>query len=418
MKNKFKIFLSFVLSLIISFSVTPTTAFASQQNIDTCSVIFSYGTLEKPTSFVTQSNKNLPYTFSNGSINSIGYVSINFDCNISCSKNDVINVVIPQSDTHYPDTFECSERATINAVTSDGEEIYLGEGQLKYVGSCFIYEDISVPCDCTITYITASFEPKKINYLEDWQGSYLCRFTIDSITVSVESETKSLGNKISKFFTNLFDKLTTGLDNIGSWFRDLKDGISSFFSSLTESIRTFFTNLGNNLKEWFSNVGQWFKEIGDKIGGFFTDLWNNITIKFEELGNRISDWWQSVVDFFRSLFVPEEGYFDRYKVDWEAFISQHFGLLYQSTEIIEHIFSFLCSFGSDSYSFTIPEIKLPFLNNPVIVPQTSFEFNSLISQHTQIKYVYNTFQIMVTFISFLGLVLFAKKTLEDIIGER
>lgn len=417
MKNKLKAFLSFFLSLIIVFTVTPATVFASEYEFNTAHVIFSYGTLDSPTSF-KEYDKSLPNSFTEGIISQIGFVQISTDTSIRCSSGDVINVTVGQSYSRYGYSFNCV-RGTIRGIDSSGNTIYLADGTGIYDAEehAFKYVDVSVPRDCTIEFISFGFEPQKVRY-DGWTTSQACALRLTDFSVTVESEQSGFFNKVADFFKQLFEKLSSGLENIGSWFSDLGDKIGNFFSNLISNIQEQFTKMINNLKDFFSDVGQWFKDIGDRIGEFFSNLWDNISGKFEEFGNKISSWWQSVVNFFHSLFVPEPGYFDTYKANWETFIQNHFGMLYQSIEIVENVFNYLSTLGANDYSFTVPEIRLPFFNNPVIVPKTRFNFNSIISQHSQIKFVYNTFQTMVTFICFIGLAIFAKKTFEDIIGER
>lgn len=106
---------------------------------------------------------------------------------------------------------------------------------------------------------------------------------LTGVSVTSESQEKGWQNKISAWFSNLFqwlkdirDNLTNMGSNIGKWFSDLGNNIKGFFSDLTNSIKEQFNNMIDKLKGFFDNVGQWFKDIGDRIGGFFTTLWNKL----------------------------------------------------------------------------------------------------------------------------------------------
>ena len=67
------------------------------------------------------------------------------------------------------------------------------------------------------------------------------------------------------------------------------------------------------------------------------------------------------------------------------------------------------------YGITIPEIKLPFFNNPVIIPHTVFYFSDLIGQHKIIEYVYKLYKIMFSFIAYGLLLVYLQKTFSKII---
>lgn len=424
MKNKLKAFLSFFLSLIIVFTVTPATVFAAD--------------------FST----NQFWVLENGPDSNYIDKSFNGSCNVySSAKWSTINsfIIYPNyinkmgSNPMYLDSgdvINCSFNIDVSEMSSGTYFVdydYYASSDL----SDMEFGDILDTRPLGNGNISFSFTVEQSGYYvisvnikpNNKSASSFGHLKISDFKIESESENTSLLKRIVSFFKELFNHLSSGLEsigswfsdlgsNIGSWFSDLGDKIGNFFSNLISNIQEQFTKMINNLKDFFSDVGQWFQDIGDRIGEFFSNLWENISGKFEEFGNKISSWWQSVVDFFHSLFVPEAGYFDTYKANWETFIQNHFGMLYQSIEIVENVFNYLSTLGANDYSFTVPEIRLPFFNNPVIVPTTSFNFNSIISQHSQIKFVYNTFQTMVTFICFIGLAMFAKKTFEDIIGER
>lgn len=419
MKKTYKKILSVILCLCFFLSV-PSTVYASEKQLTVVNdVWFSYGPELEPTRFVHFENKPFPCTLYNGSISQIGYVDIQFDVNISANKDDVLNVRLKQSETHYPDYFACSERCYITVRDKSDNYIDIAEGEAYYQNGYFIYEDVSIPEDCTITFFNFSFNPQKLEYKEGWQNNFVVRFTLEECTVTVDSESKGFFNSIKEFFTQLFDKLTNGLSDIGSWFSDLKNNIGDFFSELGTKLTDGFTDVKNNLKEWFKNVGDWFSSLGDSIGGFFTNLWNNITDKVNGITDSVKEWWQSVIDFFHSLFVPEDGYFESYKENWNIWFNGHFGFLADAIYYMNEFFDLL---DFDSWSrgrgtVTIPEIRLPFLDNPVLLPETNWNFSSLVSSKNQfIYYAYSLYQTCVEVICSLAIFKFGIKTFNKVVG--
>lgn len=263
----------------------------------------------------------------------------------------------------------------------------------------------------------SSFFKNIIDKLTSWFTSLFD--WLSDIVKNIKNGFMNLTSSISSFFSNLTSNLQSWFKNVGDWFSDLGDNLSSWFTNLTNSISGFFTNLVNNLKAWFNNVGQWFVDIGDRISGFFSNLWTNISNRVTEITTNISDWWDNLCEWFRSLFVPEEGYFDAYKNDWETWARAHFGLLYDVSDLVTDIVSML-NFGdyeAGEGSIVIPKITLPFFDNPVIVPKTTFSFSALINEHTYIKYIYELYKFSVTFFGFLLIFKYGLNTFNKLIGE-
>lgn len=286
-----------------------------------------------------------------------------------------------------------------------------------------------------------------VNSLKSWFNSIF--EWLSSIVENIKNGFSNLTSSISGFFTDLTSNLKTWFNNVGGWFSDLSGNLKNWFknvgdwfsdlgdnlsewfadvgewfTNLVNSISSFFTELGNKLKTWFENVGQWFIDIGDRISGFFSDLWENITIKVEGITQDIRDWWQSVKDFFHSLFVPEDGFFEQYKLDWDNFFKEHFGLLYDITDFISTIFMSISDGLSSEASglVTIPQISLPrnFVGKgtSVLLAKTVFDLNDIINGHNQIKWIFTTFQVFASAIIYLALLMRSKKIFETIIEDR
>lgn len=421
-------FLCFLLCFLTFFSL-PTNAYAANYQPKKPTVIFSYGTLENPTKFVTK-DVTIPADVNNGYINEIGFLSIQFyDTGIDCKSGDLINISLEQTYKRYSFDFNCV-RSSISGYDKDGKQIYFGKNSARYDASsmCFVYENISVPQDVTNISFGFSFEPQKVKYGSGWDNTRGCGVGLGLCNVVVESEQTGFFNSVKEFFRELFQKLKSGIDNIGSWFSELGNKITSSFTELGNKLRDFFTDLINNIKEqfqkisdnlkkFFDNVGQWFKDIGDRIGDFFTNLWNNITDKIESITNAIKEWWQGVVDFFHSLFVPEDGYFDRYKKSWEDWAKEHFALFYDVMAIFDEIIGeFKTGQETTSLVIVLPEIQLPIFDHPIIMEETRIDLGELYTSHSAFKYFYDLYRLAFSGFCYFLLIKYLQRTLSEIIA--
>lgn len=257
-------------------------------------------------------------------------------------------------------------------------------------------------------------------------GSYSnFRFFYKGISATSSSEQSGFFNSVKEAFSNLWQ----WLQNIINAIKDIPAKMGEFFSDLKTNISNWFNNLIDDLSSFFSDVGNWFTDLGNKIKGFFTDLgnnikgffsnlWDNISGTVLDIRDNISNWWQSVTDWFHSLFTPEDGFFEKYKTDWEKWARSHFGALYQSFEIIQNLTSsFSLDGSSNNASITIPEIRLPFFNHPVILESKTFSFASIINNNnSMIYYLFSLFKLIVSVI-FYGLLLkYLYKTFTNIFG--
>lgn len=414
MKFKIKRVLSFILSLIICFSFFPNTVFGN--------------VYKNPKIYISaRSSGNSIYSYADD-------VSIPYYLTSSNSQAWYYFFSIESLDTY---SLEVGDTVTITVELNNGDSSRYSDFEICYVEIEHPPSGSGSYVDC-VSEIDGEYDPSTSTFTYkgtvDLSGSDECSirvgltnptisnantstlsFGCTEFTVNIESAQTGFFNSVKEFFQQLFDKLTSGLDNIGAWFSELGDKLSSFFSDLVSNIKEQFTNMINNLKDFFSDVGQWFSEIGDRIGSFFTELWENITIKVEGITESISEWWQSVVDFFRSLFVPEDGFFDKYKEDWEAWARLHFALLYDVKDVFDGFFDAFNTGGTPDDYITIPEIKLPFLNNKTIVPETRFDLTDFIHSSDTIYYIYQLFQIIVTCLGFFLIVKYCMATFSKII---
>lgn len=289
MKIKLKSFLSFILSLIIVFSVFPSTVFAKDYDINTHWDIGFYNEDMSQQSFVK--NVSFPYTFTKSNVNSNGGDSSHYDDTLKYHHGlkavfRTTSYEMKENIYHIDDggtlSFELFlwEDGRIEDVLAELRLIYIdssGVQRSKKVDSLnysnghltlddYVFED-------GIDFAGFYVEAERFRVTSGYETLY-ARFT--SCEFSIKSADSGMLSSIKNFFHQLFERLTNGFEAIGSWFSDLGDKIGSFFINLINNIRSFFTDLKNNLKELFDNVGQWFQDIGDKISGFFEKLWNRI----------------------------------------------------------------------------------------------------------------------------------------------
>lgn len=425
--KKFKSVLVFLLSLIIVFSAFPSTVFA-ENSLDSGVIRYKVN----DTTISEYKRGVLPLNYSIPTFSGYNSYSITFGVNPIGSASDEGSLVV-NFDLELPTGFNYDKVTTYCDISKNNESLVNVFGNVSAEGNTFTC-NFSFSEKADISYVGLSFE--NVTFAgSKTVGLKSC--TYDVTTVG------GLLNKIVSFFGDLFNRLTAWFDSLFQWLKDIRDGNISFsesvktlfsnitnsikgffselgtklsdgFMNLTNSISTFFTNLGNNLKDWFDDVGEWFKDIGDRIGNFFSSLWDNISDSISSITNAVSDWWQSVKDFFHSLFVPEDGFFDNYKQNWEKWAKEHFALFFDVEEIFDMLFGF---FEGDDLEpgIVIPEIKLPFFNNPVIIPQTTFYFSQLLNHHPMIKRIYDLFQIAFSAIVYGLLLVYLQKTFSKII---
>lgn len=433
--------LSFILSLLIIFSVFPSTVFGA--TVDSSTLNWE---LYAPTRYTGKVNTGDTFANMNVKLSSINKIIINSNRTVSISQKEKLNITYTLSSPAISDVGSCFILDT--------------NDYLNYSSGSTVKEKIS----CSFDKRSNSFECSWVcdkNYGENPQfflvienptfknpNDYFsicvtsCRYIINNeeqnFFEGVQEWFKSLFELLISKFTQLGESISKFSDNVKSWFSDLGDTLSSFsesvggwFSNLSQSIKSFFTELKDkltdlfndikkSLSDWFSSVGQWFRDLGDKISGFFENLWQNFSNFFEEIGQKISDWWESVKEFFHNLFVPEDGYFEKYKQDWEDWARAHFALFYDVMDVADDILGlFLTEFGdSDHLVFTIPELSLPILDHNVFMQETSLDMGELVHSHSAFTFIYNTYRVGISGVFYFMLLKYLQRTLSQVIvGE-
>lgn len=444
--------LCFLLSFVLFFSVFPTTAFAKVNTVSEATVHYYTGGASS-----TTLKNEMPFTVQNSNVlqNNVDRIFVVQSNSIELDDDDSITVKILLADngsSRYRD-FENITFSVYSYYGKTAKQCTFTEYELDgSIGSNkYIYNrgnsEATITYDRTSSTLTYSTTVSDVGdscyiqlYLENpyvnTSDSETFRFRLSSFSIDVETSDTGFKNKISEFFGNLFERLTQWFNDLFQWLKDIRDGNISFaesvktlFSNITDNIRNFFNELGtklsdgfnnliDNLKTAFENIGDWFTDLWNNIHDFFRELWNDFAEAVNNIAAGVVEWWEGIVEFFHSLFVPEDGYFDKYKQDWETWAREHFALFYDVMDIVDNIFDMFVTGFSESSSLviTIPEMELPVLNHPVFIEKTTFDLGEFINSHNTFKYLYNIYRIAFSGACYFLLLKFLQKTLSEVIA--
>lgn len=223
-----------------------------------------------------------------------------------------------------------------------------------------------------------------------------------NITDSIKENALDITNQVNGFFQSLKHHLSDLVDKIKGFFIDLGNQITAFAMSVKEWFADLFSKLG----DWFASVGQWFK-----------DLWTNISNKFVEIKTDIKDW-------FESLFVVGENFWAEYRDNFNVFMSEHFGFLYQTMDIFSTILTRFKELliGDGSGSVRIPKIAIPakVLGQEYIIvkPKTYFIQNTIRDDETgKLDYILTTLRVINSALIIMLLINRGRKLFDMIITQ-
>lgn len=124
-----------------------------------------------------------------------------------------------------------------------------------------------------------------------------------------------------------------------------------------------------------------------------------------------------ILDGLKSLFVPSDDFFTNWFDDMNSWLGDRFGILYFPTEIV---LDFLNRVGglssSSSCSLTIPQLKLNFFGNEVVVFNGyTYDFNELLVNDT-FKNIHTIYLTVVDVILYLCLIVLAHNAFSTVFG--
>lgn len=401
MKRFLKVFLCFLLSSITVFSSLPSPALAADDTTVVTDVLHVGYRYKNSSGTHAVDDHLIPITDEYSWVDVIpsfcsGYPSKRFRL-ISFRTDDF------QLDGNGTITYKISLASYPAIDYTVLASIYVGG---KLVDSNCSYQvngkNITITVVTTDTYKNAKahvcFELTNPKYDTNYEDSAL------TLTVKSDSLQPYLTTKSDSFFDGIFGFLTERFDSIDDWFSALRDSIKGISTSINEyiqkvidkfkditdsikqnislmtsdiqgffqslknhlsdlvvKIKTFFAELGEQItafalsvKEWFadlfSKLGDWFASVGQ----WFKDLWTNISNKFVEIKTDIKDW-------FESLFVVGENFWAEYRDNFNVFMTEHFGFLYQTMNIFSTILTQFKQLlvGNGSAAVRIPKIAIP-----------------------------------------------------------
>lgn len=260
--------------------------------------------------------------------------------------------------------------------------VYYIDGTVSYPN------DVTYKKNGNILDISFSFTPKKdVEYITLWirddfnyssSGNLYYKNIVgeynntDGYRIEVEQESEETGliKSIINWIKDIFNSITDGFSAIG-------EGISNLFSKITEG---------------FSNIGEWFAELPTKL-------------------------WEVISEGLKALFVPSTDEITEYKDKWEELLSDRFGALYQSFNIIIDFASDLLSYITDDVTgfgnFTMPYVSLESIGIP-------FEFGGYSIRLTDIHPLFDDLMTMVRYFSdFIVTLLFVnglRKKYDEVFG--
>ena len=339
------------------------------------------------------------------------YINLFFSGDLfEAKKDDVIDVTVQMYNGRYTDMNITAYLYHFDDETNKGSSVLRVTGDYN-TSTDVITATFSPDRDYTNLYVVVTCSGFKYASGTDMSNKAYVR--VESGFVQITDAEQGFWASVVDWFQQIFDSITEGFDNIGDWFSDLGNKISSGFTDMVNNVSSFFTKLGNDLRGWFEDVGDWFSNLGSTISGWFTDLFD----WFDEQLQAVQDWWESVKQWFHDLFVPEDGYFEDWKQQWQDWFEDHFGAVYQSVEIIDTLVSAIFAVPTSSIdyieypSLTVPVADITFLEGG------KFYWDDILTNQF-FETVFTMFRGVCTVLAIWAVIMFAKKTLDDVLGAR
>lgn len=243
------------------------------------------------------------------------------------------------------------------------------------------------------TQTLAQFTPKKVgnqlysgNFKPDVSGinqSYNIKLCILFLTPNTSTCSWRISHDI---------KLTDKDDNSG-WFQKILNAIKA----IPDNIRSFFTNLGDRISGFFDELGVKFDNMKESVVNAF------VTLKDDLLGG------------LESLFIPTDDYFDRKSDEMQQWGADHFGFLWELSDLLISTVQNLKGLLQDGYVFILPAAEFD-LNGEHYVLWEEYEVPvaEYIESVAALKYSYNTYLIVISGICGVALFNYARKTFDKV----
>lgn len=135
-----------------------------------------------------------------------------------------------------------------------------------------------------------------------------------------------------------------------------------------------------------------------------------------KLGDRIQGFFDNLVESIKGFFIPDEGFFETVKEQFDQLLSDHLGFLYQAPAMVGDIFQVVSDWNPpDQPSITLPAFNFTIAGHAVhLWDEQVYTFDFLSSQPWSTLYaIYKTFVFVLLSVAMINL---AIKKYHDIVG--
>jgi len=349
---------------------------------------------------------------------------------VSFTLNDLHNyhyITDSKADVVFLRNWNWSETEKLRVTMISSEPIY----RVAYNGTTGNYASMNSASGLVASDVSSTFSPGSTSwhsiveyYINKGYHYYTYSIPIGNIAISISNNSVNLKIDDTLTFAHSYgafptaDTLTQYLmneqNNLINEGNQTNKSIWETLKSVLEYIKNLPTNIANSIKSFFT-------ELGDRISGFFTTLSNNIKGFFTSLGDRISVFFDNLANKIKSFFLPSEGFFDTYTEDFQNFFADRLGLLYELPEAVIGILQQFIDYSpaESGYSITFPEVVMPVLDNgewydKVIIDETDITFEFL--EEGAFKTLYSMYRSVVWMIFIFALINLIIRKSERVFG--
>ena len=257
---------------------------------------------------------------------------------------------------------------------------YNNDGEIIKEQNLFVSNGIK---PSTLYNVDISFIPDT----KDLTSGYRCELVLIFVQGGYNSTSQAQRFYISPEIV-LIDK-----DDDSGWFQKILDAIKA----IPNNIKSFFTNLGDRISGFFDDLGLKFDNMKESVVNAF------VTLKDDLLGG------------LEALFIPADDYFDRKSDEMQQWGADHFGFLWELSDLLISTVQNLKGLLQDGYVFIFPAAEFD-LNGEHYVLWEEYEVpvSQYIEDVSALKYAYNTYLIVISGICGVALFNYARKTFDKV----
>ena len=145
----------------------------------------------------------------------------------------------------------------------------------------------------------------------------------------------------------------------------------------------------------------------EEVKGF----WNNL---FSKLGDWFKGLLDGILNGLKSLFIPTDGFMEKFFSDVDKFLKEHLGALYYPFSVMVDILQKILAFRPpDNPSITLPELSFP-VNGTTYTLWKDTVYNFDLLKDEPFKTIYNLYLMAVDCMFAFALVKLFKKKLDEV----